>query len=109
MGRVGLGEIDGSCLTGNKPQVSFTAEVQPTNLIEWGTTFGATPDINTINGLTIGSTYTEPNSSGVPQAIEFQVAQTTGPSVNRVATVWTTGQAIGKDCIFTAQAVTTGV
>jgi hypothetical protein len=105
----GLGEIDGSCLTGDKPEVSFTAEAQPLNLVEWGTTFGTSPDINTANALTIGSTYPEPNPTGVPQAIEFQAAQV-GATPARVATVWTTDQAIGgTDCIFTAQAMTTGV
>ena len=108
---VGLGEIDGSCLAGVKPEISFTAEAQPLNLIEWGTTFPSSSDINTVNGLNIGSTYTEPNSSGVPQAIEFQVAQNLGVSVSpsRVATAWTTDQVVGTDCVFTAQALTTGV
>jgi hypothetical protein len=105
----GLGEIDGSCLAGDKPEVSFTAEAQRLNLIEWGTTFGTSPDINTNDALVIGSTYTEPNASGLPQAIEFQVAQD-GVTPARVATVWTTDQAIGgTDCLFTAQALTTGV
>jgi hypothetical protein len=105
----GLGEIDGSCLAGDKPEVSFTAEAQPLNLVEWGTTFGTSPDINTANALTIGSTYPEPNPTGVPQAIEFQAAQV-GVTPARVTTVWTTDQAIGgTDCIFTAQAMTTGV
>jgi hypothetical protein len=104
----GLGEIDGTCLTGDKPEVSFTAEAQPLNLIEWGTTFGSSPDINTANALSIGSTYIEPNSAAVPQAIEFQVAQV-GVTPARVATVWTTGQPIGgTDCIFTAQSMSTG-
>lgn len=114
---VGLGEFDASCpVTGSpatpKPQVSFTAEAQPLNFIEWGTTFGTTPDINTLNGLTIGQSYTEPNTSGLPQAIQFQVAQNLGSALgpSRVATVWTTDQQVGgTDCIFTAQALTTGV
>jgi hypothetical protein len=104
---VGLGEIDGTCLTGAKPEVSFTSEVQDPNFIEWGTTFGTTPDINTLNALAIGSTYTEPNSGGVPQAITFQVAVNNGSS-NQMATAWTTDQDAGGSCIFTAQAVSTG-
>jgi hypothetical protein len=105
---VGLGEVDGSCLAGGKPQVSFTAETQPLNLIESGTTAPNSPDINTDNGLTVGSSYVEPNTSGLPQAIEFQVAQT-GVAPPHVATAWVTGQANGvAACIFTAQALTTG-
>jgi hypothetical protein len=104
---VGLGEIDGTCLTGAKPEVSFTSEVQDPNFIEWGTTFGSTPDINTLNALAIGSTYTEPNSGGVPQAITFQVALNNGSS-NQMATAWTTDQDAGGTCIFTAQAMSTG-
>lgn len=106
---VGLGEIDGSCLSpGGKPQVSFTAEVAPINLIEWANTFGGTSDVNTTNGLTVGNTYDEPNSSGLPQAVEFQAAESNS-TTNHIATAWTTGQDIGTtSCIFTAQAVTTG-
>ncbi len=107
---VGLGEFDASCVSGSpvKPEVSFVAEAQPLNFVEWGTTSPSSPDINTLNGLAIGSGYTEPNASGLPQAIDFQLAQS-GEGINRVATVWTTDQEIGGSaCIFTAQALTTG-
>jgi hypothetical protein len=107
---VGLGEVDGSCLTGAKPQVSFTAEAQPVSLTESGTTFPGTADLHAVNDMLIGASYTEPDSSSL-QAVEFQVAQGDG-NVNpsRVATVWTTGEGVGgTDCLFTAQALTTGV
>jgi hypothetical protein len=107
---VGLGEVDGSCLAGAKPQVSFTAEAQPLNLTESGTTFPSTADVHAANDMSIGTSYTEPDSSSL-QALEFQVAQGDA-SINpsRVATVWTTGEGVGgTDCIFTAQALTTGV
>jgi hypothetical protein len=106
---VGLGEVDASCLTGDKPEVSFTAEAQPLDLIESGTTFGSGPDINPVHGMSIGSTYTEPDPSAL-QAIDFQVAQSGLGGPSRVATIWTTGDASGGTaCIFTAQALTTGV
>jgi hypothetical protein len=107
---VGLGEIDGSCLAGAKPEISFTAEAQPLDLIEWGTSAGTTQDINPVHGMLIGSTYTEPDPTAL-QAIDFQVAQGTNSVPSRVATIWTTGDAAGggTECIFSAQAVTTGV
>ena len=105
----GLGEVDGSCLAGDKPEVSFTAEAQPLDLIEWGTTFPSAADINPLHGMLIGDTYTEPDSSAL-QTVDFQVAQTGVSNPSRVATIWTTGDASGGTaCIFTAQAVTTGV
>jgi hypothetical protein len=112
---LGLGEIDGSCLAGAKPEISFTTEAQPVDLTEWGTTFGSTPDINTANGMTLSTMpgnhgYTEPNPSGLPQAIDFQITQAANIVPSRVATVWTTDHSVGgTDCIFTAQALTTGV
>ena len=107
---VGLGELDGSCLAGPKPEVSFTAEAQPLDLIEWGTSAGTTTDINPVHGMLIGQTYTEPDPSAL-QAIDFQVAQSFDNGPSRMATIWTTGDAAGggTECIFTAQAVTTGV
>ena len=107
---VGLGEVDGSCPTGGKPEVSFTAEAQPLDLIEWGTSAGTTTDINPMHGMLIGQTYTEPDPSAL-QAIDFQVAQSFNNSPSRTATIWTTDDAAngGTECIFTAQAVTTGV
>jgi hypothetical protein len=107
---VGLGEVDASCMAGDVPEVSFTAQAQPLDLIEWGT-LGSTSDINPLHGMLIGSTFTESDTS-VLKAIEFQVAQNLGTNSgqNRVATIWTTGDASGgTDCIFTAQALTTGV
>lgn len=105
---VGLGEIDGTCLAGGKPELSFTAQVAPINLIEWATTYPNTVDINTTNGLTVGTSYIEPNTSGLPQAVTFQAAAS-NTAANHVATAWTTGQDIGgTSCIFTAQALTTG-
>jgi hypothetical protein len=104
---VGLGEIDGTCLAGAKPEVSFTSEVQDPNFVEWGTTFPSTTDINTANALAIGASFIEPNSGGVPQAITFQIALNNGTS-NQMATAWTTDQDAGGTCIFTAQAVSTG-
>jgi hypothetical protein len=106
---VGLGQVDASCLTGDKPEVSFTAEAQPLDLIESGTTFGSGSDINPLHGMSVGQTYTEPDP-GVLQAIDFQVAQSTLSGPSRVATIWTTGDASGGTaCIFTGQALTTGV
>jgi hypothetical protein len=105
---VGLGEVDGSCVSG-KPKVSFTAEAQPLDLIEWGTSAGPTPDINPVHNMLVGSTYTEPDTSAL-QAVDFQVAQSANATPSRVATIWTTDDAVngGADCIFTAQSMTTG-
>ncbi len=104
----GLGEVDASCLAGHA-EVSFTAEAQPLNFVEWGFTSGGSPDLNLSNSMVIGSTYSEPNPSGQPQAIDFQVAQSFNNSPSRVATVWTTDQAVGgTDCVFTSQSITTG-
>ncbi len=105
---VGLGEIDGTCLAGAKPELSFTAEVNDPTFVEWGTLYPNTADVNTANALAIGSTYTEPNSgggSGLPQAVTFQITYNDG-STNQMATVWMTAQDEGGTCVFTAQAVT---
>ena len=102
---VGLGEVDGNCLAGAKPELSFTSEVNDPTFVEWGTTFPNTADINTSNALTIGTTFTEPNSTGLPQAVTFQIADNDG-SANQMATVWMTGQDEAGTCVFTAQAVT---
>jgi hypothetical protein len=107
---VGLGEVDGSCPTGGKPEVSFTAEAQPLDLIEWGTTWSSTADINPVHDMTAGQTFTEADTTAL-QAIDFQVAQSTNALPSRLATIWTTddGAGGGTECIFTAQALTTGV
>jgi hypothetical protein len=79
-----------------------------------GITFGTGSDINTLNAMSIGTSYNEahpvgPSQLEVPQAIDFQVAAS-GANPSRVATIWTTDQGVGgTDCIFTAQAFTTGV
>jgi hypothetical protein len=107
---VGLGELDGSCPTSSKPEVSFTAEAQPLDLIEWGTTWPSSTDINPVHDMTIGQSYTEPDATAL-QTVEFQVAQSFNNPPSRVATIWTTddGADGGTECIFIAQAVTTGV
>lgn len=88
--------------------MSFTAEAQPLDLIEWGASAGTT-DINPVHGMLIGSTYTEPDTTAL-QAIDFQVAQSTDNVPSRLATIWTTDDAVGggTECIFTVQALTTG-
>ncbi len=110
---VGLGEVDASCVSASPeplPSVTFTAEAQPVNFVEWGTTYQSTPDVNVAPDMLIGSSYTEPNPSGVPQAIDFQAAQSGVINPSRVATVWTTDHYLsGTGCVFTAQALTTGV
>ena len=110
---VGLGEVDASCVASSPeplPEVTFTAEAQPVNFVEWGTTYQSTADVNVAPDMLIGSSYTEPNSSGVPQAIDFQAAQSGVSNPSRVATVWTTDHYLsGTGCVFTAQALTTGV
>lgn len=101
---LGLGYVDGNCLAGGKPQLSYTAEVAPLNLIDWSTTFGGTSTLNTTNGLTVGNSYEEPDSTGLPQQVTFQAAAN-----GQVATAWTTGQDIGgTSCIFTGEALNAG-
>jgi len=101
---LGLGYVDGNCLAGGKPQLSYTAEVAPLNLIDWSTTFGGASTLNTTNGLTVGNSYEEPNSTGLPQQVTFQAAAN-----GQVATAWTTGQGIGgTSCIFTGEALNAG-
>jgi hypothetical protein len=110
---VGLGEVDASCVAASPlqlPELTFTAEAQPVNFVEWGTTYQTTADVNVAPAMLIGASYTEPNSSGVPQAIDFQAAQSGVFNPSRVATVWTTDHYLsGTGCVFTAQALTTGV
>ena len=103
---VGLGEVDASCLAGSKAEVSFTAEVQPLDLIE-----SATPgSINPVHNMLLGSTFNQPDP-GPLETVELQVAQSTSSGPSRVATVWATGDVVsgGAACVFTAQALTTGV
>jgi hypothetical protein len=106
----GLGELDGSCPTTMKPQLTFTAEAQPLDLIEWGTTWPSSTDINPVHDMLIGQSYTEPDATAL-QTVEFQVAQSTNALPSRLATIWATddGAGGGTECIFTAQALTTGV
>jgi hypothetical protein len=105
----GLGELDGSCPMSGRPQLTFTAEAQPLDLIEWGTTPAST-DITPVHGMLIGQSYTEPDATAL-QTVEFQVAQSTNAVPSRLATIWATDDAAGggTECIFTAQALTTGV
>jgi hypothetical protein len=101
---LGVGYVDGNCLAGGKPQLSYTAEVAPVNLIDWSTTFGGASTLNTTNGLTVGNSYAEPNATGLPQQVTFQAAAN-----GQVATAWTTGQDIGgMSCIFTGEALSAG-
>jgi hypothetical protein len=98
---LGVGYVDGNCLAGGKPQLSYTAEVAPVNLIDWSTTFGGASTLNTTNGLSVGNSYNEPNSTGLPQQVTFQAAAN-----GQVATAWTTGQDIGgASCLFTGVAL----
>lgn len=101
---LGVGYVNGNCLAGGKPQLSYTAEVAPVNLIDWSTTYGGASTVNTTNGLTVGNSYAEPNPTGLPQQVTFQAAAN-----GQVATAWTTGQDIGgTNCIFTGQALDAG-
>ncbi len=101
---LGVGYVDGNCLAGGKPQLSYTAEVAPVNLIDWSTTFGGASALHTTNGLTVGNSYDEPNSTGLPQQVTFQAA-----AIGQVATAWTTGQDIGgTSCVFTGEALNAG-
>jgi len=107
---VGLGEVDASCLAGAKSQVSFTAEAQPDDLVESGTTNANGAEINPMQGMSVGSTFTQPDPS-LWQEIDFQVSNGINLNPSRVATIWTTADATGggTECSLTAQAVTTGV
>jgi hypothetical protein len=101
---LGVGYVDGNCVAGGKPQLSYTAEVAPVNLIDWSTTFGGASTLNTTNGLTVGNSYDEPNTTGLPQQVTFQATAN-----GHVATAWTTGQDIGGiSCIFTGEALAAG-
>jgi hypothetical protein len=112
---VGLGEIDGSCLVGDRmgepvrgPLRHLRRErrqrADPCRLI------GADSS-GEKRHLRLTTSYVEPNPTGVPQAIEFQVAETntTANHIRHVATAWTTDHGVGgTSCIFTGQALTTG-
>jgi hypothetical protein len=105
---VGIGTFNASCLAGAKPQTSFTAEVAPLNEFNWSTTYPNSADIHDLNGLTVGTSAIVSDSSGLPQATTWQIAESSG-AAPKVTTAWTTAQEIlGTDCVFTAQALTTG-
>jgi hypothetical protein len=111
LGSLGFGHLTGLCPAG-KPEISFIADTSNINLIDSVTTFGSpngTSDVQTTNGLTPGTGRFEPNTSGLPQTVTWYAAHTDTSGTNHLATAWTTGQdLVGTQCLFTAQAITTG-
>jgi hypothetical protein len=109
---LGFGHVDGVCAAGGKPELAYVSDTTSVNLIDTVTTFGSphgTSDVQTTNGLTNGGSYIEPNSTVLPQSVNWQAAFTDGSGASHVASAWTTGQDIGTtQCIFTGQGITTG-
>ena len=106
---LGFGSLSATC-TANNPRVGWTPTVSNENYAATVVTFGgpATTNLNTLNGIPAGTTFSEPNS-GLPQSITYQVSYTDGNGADHVLTAWTVGRFLnGTGCVFSAQGVTTG-
>lgn len=105
---LGFGHISARCAAGAIPKLSFVAELNIQNLVDWTTNFGSpgSVEIQTTNALSAGNSYEEPHTVTTPQSVTWQATYNDG-SKEQVATAWTTGQDEGGSCVFTGQAFTT--
>jgi ABC-type phosphate transport system substrate-binding protein len=108
----GFGKVVVNCNISGGPTVSFTSQQTASvyQLMVTTITSGGTADVETSNGLTAGATYTQPNSSGLPQQVTLQVHYVDSSNVAHLATAWVTDQkdAPAASCDFFGQAMTTG-
>jgi hypothetical protein len=105
----GFGKIVVNCNISGFPTVSYVSQQDSSDyqLMVTSITSGGTAHLSTSNGLSAGSSYTEPNSSGLPQQVTFQVHYVDNSSVEHFVTAWVTDQPDAPDteCIFFGQAL----
>jgi hypothetical protein len=109
---LGFGKVVANCNISGVPTLSFTSQQTSSvyQLMVTTITYGGTADLETRNGLIAGTSYTQPNSSGLPQQVTFQVHYVDGSNAGHFATAWVTDQKDTADsqCVFFGQAYTTG-